>query len=182
MIMKLLVVSDLHGSLFYAKKIFEQFETGAYDSILFLGDIMYHGPRNPFPEDYSPKDVATLFNKYKDRVLAVRGNCDSEVDQMLLEFPMMSDYLILPFNERKVFVTHGHLFGPTNLPPLHPGDCLLFGHFHILYHQKEQGIHLLNPGSISLPKMDLPHTYGELDEHGFKIYTIDHTLLVDYPF
>lgn len=171
--MKILVISDLHGSYYYAKKAIEEFQKGNYDHLLLLGDLLNHGPRNPLPQEYAPDQVAQLLNEYADRIFAVRGNCDSEVDQMLLSFPLLTDYLVIPFKERKIFVSHGHLFHPEHLPPLREGDGFLFGHVHILYHQQVNGIHLLNPGSISLPKMDLPHTYGVLTEEDFTIYTVD---------
>lgn len=171
--MKLVFVSDIHGSLFYAKKGVEAFEKENADQLILLGDEMYHGPRNPFPEDYNPEEVANTLNKYKQQIIAVRGNCDAEVDQMLLEFPMLADYTILYVNGRRIFVTHGHLFDEFNLPPLAEGDVLIHGHTHIPVAKKLGVNYILNPGSCALPKEEHPHTYGVIENNTFYIKTFD---------
>ncbi|MGL6130802.1 MAG: phosphodiesterase, partial [Fusobacteriaceae bacterium] len=125
--MKIFVISDIHGSLFYLKKALEAFEKEEADYILILGDILYHGPRNQLPKEYNPKDVAEVLNGYKDKIISVRGNCDSEVDQMVIEFPIMSDYSNLFWNGHRIFATHGHHFNIEKLPPLQKGDILIHG-------------------------------------------------------
>ena len=149
--MKILVVSDIHGSLLHAQKAIEAFETHQADMMLMLGDFLYHGPRNPLPPQYDPMAVSQLLNRYADRILAVRGNCDSEVDQMILDFEIMAPYTMV-----------------LN------GSRYLFGHIHLPLATVENGIYVLNPGSISLPKQNNPHTYGLLDQQGFTILTEDH--------
>lgn len=157
--MKLLFASDIHGSAGACRVLLSRFETEGAQALILLGDLLYHGPRNPLPEDYDPKTVAAMLNGVKSRILAVRGNCDAEVDQMLLEFPMMADYAALWLDGRRAYLTHGHVFGPEHLPPLSRGDVLLSGHTHIPTTREQDGILLLNPGSVTFPKNDLPPTY-----------------------
>ncbi|MGL5978453.1 MAG: phosphodiesterase [Erysipelotrichaceae bacterium] len=180
--MKLLVASDLHGSLPYTNLILEAFEQEGCSHLLLLGDLMYHGPRNPLPTGYAPAEVASALNTYKSRIIAVRGNCDSEVDQMLLDFPMMADYTTISLGTRRVFATHGHLFSPEALPPLVAGDIFISGHIHLLVHEVQNHIHILNPGSIALPKNDLPHTYAVLSEDAFIIKDEHHNIVTQYIF
>ena len=129
--MKLFIISDIHGSLYYLKKVMEIFGKENYDKLVILGDELYHGPRNPLPKDYSPKEVIEILNKYKDIIIAVRGNCDSEVDQMVLSYPIMSDYSMIYLGNKRVFLTHGHIYNIDNPLPMSEGDILLYGHFHI---------------------------------------------------
>lgn len=129
--MKLFIISDIHGSLYYLKKVMEIFEKENYDKLVILGDELYHGPRNPLPKDYSSKEVIEILNKYKDKIIAVRGNCDSEVDQMVLSYPIMSDYSMIYLGNKRVFLTHGHIYNIDNPLPMSEGDILLYGHFHI---------------------------------------------------
>lgn len=171
--MKFVFLSDIHGSLFYTKKGLEAFQREMGDQLVLLGDEMYHGPRNPLPEEYNPAEVANCLNEYKEKIIAVRGNCDSEVDQLLLEFPMLGDYAVLYTGTRRIFVTHGHIFDENNLPPLSSGDVLIHGHTHLPVAKKQGDIFILNPGSISLPKEEHPHTYGVLENDTFYIKTFD---------
>lgn len=157
--MKYLIASDIHGSMYYASKLIERYKEENADKLVILGDILYHGPRNELPKEYSPKDVYELLNCYKDDILCVRGNCDSEVDQMVLDFPIMADYAILNFDKITVFATHGHLFDKNNMPPIKKGDVLLFGHFHIPECSEKNGILFMNPGSVSLPKNNSHNGY-----------------------
>lgn len=150
--MKWMFASDLHGSLYYTKKLISLFEQEKADRLVLLGDYMYHGPRNPLPKDYAPKEVATLLNTLKECIIAVRGNCDSEVDQMLLDFPIMQDHQYLFIDGRTFFVTHGHHYHEDALPPLKTGDVFIYGHLHLPILKQEHGIYILNPNSISLPK------------------------------
>ena len=171
--MKLFFLSDMHGSVYYTKKTLEAFEHENADYIIILGDQLYHGPRNPLPKDYDPNEVAELLNKYKDKIIAVRGNCDSEVDQMMLDYPLMSDYNIVFYNERRIFVTHGHIYNKVNRPNITDGDVLIHGHTHVPTAEKKDGIYILNPGSISLPKQDNPNSYAVLEDDLFEIKDLD---------
>lgn len=180
--MKYLVVSDIHGALSGAQAILNAKEHHHIDNILCLGDILYHGPRNDLPEDYAPKKVIEIMNSLKDNIISVRGNCEAEVDQMVLEFPCMADYNAFYMNERKIFLTHGHIYSPNNLPTLREGDIFLSGHTHIPTTDNKNGIYLLNPGSISLPKQNHPRTYAVLSDTDFTIYTLDHNVYMHIDF
>jgi len=171
--MKLFFISDIHGSLYYLNKVMEQYKKEDADYIIILGDELYHGPRNPMPKEYNPQEVARILNNYKDKIIAVRGNCDSEVDQMLIEYPIMSDYSIVLYNGRRLFLTHGHIYNEENLPNLSEGDVLIYGHIHVPVAKKENGIFIINPGSIAIPKDDTPHCYAVLEDNVFKIKTLD---------
>jgi len=154
-----MIASDLHGSLYYCEKMLEAFERDGADRLLLLGDLLYHGPRNDLPRDYAPKKVIEKLNGIKNRILAVRGNCDTEVDQMVLDFPILADYAIVSDGSRMLYLTHGHKYNGKNLPPLCAGDCLLYGHTHVPESTVEKGIVVLNPGSLSIPKESSPHSY-----------------------
>ncbi len=158
--MKLMIASDIHGSFAYCSQLIAAFQTENPDKLLLLGDILYHGPRNALPLSYSPQEVAALLNKYKEFLLCVRGNCEAEVDQMMLEFPVLADYAVLLWQGRTVYATHGHLIPP----PLNPGNILLSGHTHIPLCQETDGILRLNPGSVSIPKEGSHHGYMIFDE------------------
>lgn len=180
--MKLFVISDIHGSLFYLKKVIEIFKKGDYDKLVILGDELYHGPRNPLPKDYSPKDVIEILNQYKDKIIAVRGNCDSEVDQMVLNYPIMADYSAIYLGKRRVYITHGHLYNIDNPLAMCDGDILLYGHFHIPMCKKIDGKFFLNPGSVSLPKNETPHSFAILDENSFVIKDLDENIISEIFF
>ncbi len=171
--MKYMIASDIHGSAYYCNKLLQIFEDQNVDQLVLLGDILYHGPRNELPRDYAPQEVCTRLNEWKDRIYAVRGNCDAEVDQMVLEFPIMADYTILELNGVRFFATHGHLFDETHLPPMRKGDVLLHGHTHIYRAETMGEYYLVNPGSISIPKGGNPHTYGILEGNEISIYDFD---------
>ena len=166
--MKWVIASDIHGSYYYCEKLLERINAEKADKVLFLGDILYHGPRNDLPKDYAPKKVIALLNGMKDKIMCVRGNCDTEVDQMVLEFPVLADYGIITVGNRMIYATYGHKYGPENLPPLQKGDCLLYGHIHVPKCYEEEGILILNPGSVSIPKEDSEHSYMVLDDN--KLY------------
>ena len=158
--MKIMIASDIHGSAFWCERLLEAFESEGADKLVLLGDLLYHGPRNDFPDEYAPKKVFAMLNGIKEKLLCVRGNCDSEVDQMVLEFPMMADYALLEADGRKLFLTHGHLFNAENPPLLQAGDLLLNGHFHTPCSMKlENGGIYANCGSVALPKDGTPHSY-----------------------
>ncbi len=171
--MKLLIASDIHGSAVCCRRLLERFEAEQADRMLFLGDILYHGPRNDLPEGYAPKDVIAMLNEKKELIYAVRGNCEAEVDQMVLQFPVMADYGILPLGEKMVYFTHGHVYNEEHLPPMMKGDILLHGHTHILKAEKRETYTLLNPGSVSIPKGGNPRTYATLENGVFRILTLD---------
>lgn len=162
--MKWMIASDLHGSAYYCRKMLEAFEREGADRLFLLGDLLYHGPRNDLPREYAPKEVIPLLNEKKEKLLCVRGNCDAEVDQMVLEFPVLADYAVLPVGQRLIYATHGHIYHVKNLPPLAPGDVLLHGHTHVpAWTEFGQGNLYLNPGSVSIPKEDSPHSYMTLE-------------------
>lgn len=162
--MKWMIASDLHGSAYYCRKMLEAFEREGADRLFLLGDLLYHGPRNDLPREYAPKEVIPLLNGKKEKLLCVRGNCDAEVDQMVLEFPVLADYAVLPVGQRLIYATHGHIYHVKNLPPLAPGDVLLHGHTHVpAWTEFGQGNHYLNPGSVSIPKENSPHSYMTLE-------------------
>ena len=167
--MKWMIASDLHGSAVYCRRMLEAFEREGADRLLLLGDLLYHGPRNDLPEGYAPKEVMPLLNGMKPKLLCVRGNCDAEVDQMVLDFPILADYAVLPVGQRLVYATHGHVHNLKNLPPLAPGDILLHGHTHIPAWTEfgEENLYL-NPGSLSIPKENSPHSYMTLEDSIFQ--------------
>ena len=174
--MKLLIASDIHGSLSATKNVIEAFEKEQADYLVFLGDAMYHGPRNPLPDEYKPAEVAKLLNTLKDKIIAVRGNCDSEVDQMLLDFPITADYQNIPLTcENKLFATHGHIFERVTIPAsVKSGDVFAFGHIHLpILAKNEAGILILNPGSAALPKEGHPPTYATISGDKVEIKTFD---------
>ena len=162
--MKWMIASDLHGSAYYCRKMLEAFEREGADRLFLLGDLLYHGPRNDLPREYAPKEVIPLLNGKKEKLLCVRGNCDAEVDQMVLELPVLADYAVLPVGQRLIYATHGHIYHVKNLPPLAPGDVLLHGHTHVpAWTEFGQGNLYLNPGSVSIPKENSPHSYMTLE-------------------
>ena len=164
--MKWMIASDLHGSAYYCRKMLEAFEREGADRLFLLGDLLYHGPRNDLPREYAPKEVIPLLNGKKEKLLCVRGNCDAEVDQMVLEFPVLADYAVIPVGRRLIYATHGHIYHVKNLPPLAPGDVLLHGHTHVpAWTEFGQGNLYLNPGSVSIPKENSPHSYMTLEEN-----------------
>ena len=174
--MKIMVASDIHGSALYCGRLLERFDEEGADKLLLLGDLLYHGPRNPLPEEYNPKAVAEMLNARKQQILCVRGNCDGEVDQMMLEFPIMADYCILSVGSRMVFATHGHHHNENSLPMLQEGDILLHGHTHIPV-LEDRGVYMLaNPGSVTLPKQNSVRGYLLLEEGALTLKDLDNTV------
>lgn len=157
--MKLMIASDIHGSAYYCQKMINAYREEKADKLLLLGDILYHGPRNDLPRDYAPKKVLAMLNDIKKEILCVRGNCDTEVDQMVLEFPVLLEYGFLYDQGRMFYITHGHKFNPNNLPMLNKGDVLLTGHTHIPAFENHGDYIYVNPGSVSIPKENSEHSY-----------------------
>ncbi|WP_069997405.1 phosphodiesterase [Cellulosilyticum sp. I15G10I2] len=175
--MKYMIISDIHGSETHLQHMLQIFEEKQYDFLVVLGDILYHGPRNPLPEGHNPQGVVKLLNAYASKIIACRGNCDAEVDQMLLDFPCLSDYTLIVDDGIRLFATHGHIYHPENIPPAKGKNIFLYGHTH-LWELKQHGNTLIcNPGSISLPKENRPHTYAVYENTILSIYTRDQELL-----
>lgn len=176
--MKTLIISDIHGSIDRLNDVLNT--PFPYDRLLLVGDLMYHGPRNPILEDYNPKAVSERLNQVHCPILAVRGNCDSEVDQMLCEFPILQDYTITEWNDLTIMVTHGHLFDSDLEGPRQAVDLYISGHTHVpVLKQIDQTI-IYNPGSIALPKENHPNTYGYLDGRTLTTYTLDHKVYMQW--
>lgn len=167
--MKYMFASDIHGSAWYCRKLLEEYRRSGADRLVLLGDILYHGPRNDLPREYAPKEVIGLLNGIKEEIYAVRGNCEAEVDQMVLEFPVMADYAVLALNGLTFYATHGHVYHPNHLPPMKSGDILIYGHTHLLRAEAIGSNYVLNPGSVSIPKGGNPATFGILDGQEFSI-------------
>lgn len=178
--MKLMIASDIHGSLYYCEKMKVLFEKEQPEKLLLLGDLLYHGPRNDLPRDYNPKAVIKILNDMKQELLCVRGNCEAEVDQMVLEFPVMADYMILYLKGHMIFVTHGHNHNKEHLPMLKKGDVLLHGHTHVQAMEDCGDYLYLNPGSISLPKQDNVNSYMIYEDGTFYIKDLDGNVLKSY--
>jgi len=162
--MKLMIASDIHGSAKFCRLLLERFDAEGADRLLLLGDILYHGPRNDLPEEYDPKAVSAMLNERRDVILCVRGNCEAEVDQMVLEFPIMSDYALFTAGSRALYATHGHHGSEQTPPPLCKGDILLCGHTHVPKCTDHEGFVYMNPGSVSIPKEGSCHGYMTLED------------------
>lgn len=165
--MKWMIASDIHGSAACCEKLLAAFGREQADRLLLLGDLLYHGPRNDLPQGYAPKEVIAQLSGVKDKVFCVRGNCEAEVDQMVLPFPVLADYCLLEQKGRIIFATHGHHYNLENPPLLQPGDVLLHGHTHIPAKDNSLGFWYLNPGSVSIPKENSPHSYMTLEDGQF---------------
>ena len=158
--MKIIIASDLHGSFYYVSKLIEQFNTLKADKLILLGDILYHGPRNDLPRDYNPKKVIVLLNSLKDKIVCVRGNCDAEVDSMVLEFPLLTPNRKIKIDGKAWHLTHGHKYNQNiPKPTVKRGEILLFGHSHIPFDGEINGARYLNPGSVSIPKQNSKHSF-----------------------
>jgi phosphoesterase, MJ0936 family len=178
--MKILIASDIHGSAYYCEKLMEAYAREGADKLLLLGDILYHGPRNDLPREYAPKRVIEMLNPLKDKILCVRGNCDTEVDQMVLAFPILAEYCLLFVNGRTVFATHGHNFNNSKLPPLGEGDILLHGHTHVTACENHGSYMYLNPGSVSIPKENTVHGHMTIENGLFTWKDLDGVITGQY--
>lgn len=161
--MKWLIASDIHGSAYWCRRLLDAFRAEGADRLLLLGDILYHGPRNALPEAYAPMEVAGMLNEFRNVTVSLRGNCEAEIDQMVLEFPAMAEHALIDLGKRIVFATHGHVYNERNLPPLGEGGVLLHGHTHVPVCEQRENYILMNPGSVSIPKNGSPHGYMTLD-------------------
>ncbi len=165
--MNIMIASDIHGSAYYCRELMAAFEREHPDKILLLGDLLYHGPRNNLPGEYDTKKTADMLNSIAGKVLCVRGNCDCDVDQMMLNFPIMAEYCIVYLNGKVIFAAHGDTFNTKNPPALSRGDILLHGHTHIpAWEAFRDGNMYVNPGSVSIPKGGSQHSYMLMNEQG----------------
>lgn len=171
--MKLMIASDIHGSAYYCRRLLECYKNEGAERLLLLGDILYHGPRNDLPEEYAPKKVIEMLNAVSGELLCVRGNCEAEVDQMVLDFPVLADYCILYVGGRMIFATHGHIHNTANPPKLGQGDILLHGHTHVPVCEAHGHYTYINPGSVSIPKENSPHGYILLEDDRFVWKNLD---------
>lgn len=171
--MKFLIASDIHGSEYYCKKLLSAVEKENPDKVLLLGDILYHGPRNDLPTGYNPKAVAEMLNSISERIICVKGNCDSEVDDMVLSFPVLAEYALVYADGVGMYLTHGHKNGADNPPNVCHGTVVLSGHTHIPLDKTENGVHFINPGSVSIPKNGSAHSYAVFENGKFTFRTLN---------
>ena len=165
--MKYMIASDIHGSAYYCRAMLDAFEKEGADRLILLGDILYHGPRNDLPRDYAPKEVIAMLNAKKDARLCVRGNCDTEVDQMVLDFPILADYAVLDLGKKLLYLTHGHHHNENTPPPMREGDILMNGHTHVPKCTEHEHFVYMNPGSVSIPKEGSAHGYMTVENDVF---------------
>ncbi|MBQ6930587.1 MAG: phosphodiesterase [Clostridia bacterium] len=180
--MKWLIASDIHGSAKWCKELITAYKNEKADRILLLGDVLYHGPRNDLPDEYNPKAVIEMLSAYKNEILSVRGNCDTEVDQMVLPFPVLADYAVILEENTTIFATHGHVYNEQKLPPLKKGDILLHGHTHVPACIEHQEYTYINPGSTSIPKENSHHGYIILESRKFTWKDFDGNIIKEYTF
>lgn len=166
--MRWMIASDIHGSAYYCRLMLDRYKAENADRLLLLGDLLYHGPRNDLPKEYDPKTVIALLNEYASEILCVRGNCEAEVDQMVLSFPVMAEYALLPYNKKLIYITHGHHLSEKNPPQLKEGDILLHGHTHVPVCIDHGNFIYMNPGSVSIPKEESCHSYMIFEEGLFQ--------------
>jgi hypothetical protein len=178
--MKWMIASDIHGSAYYCRQMLSAFQKEGADRLLLLGDLLYHGPRNALPQEYDPAQTASMLNEHKNQIVCVQGNCDSQVDQMVLEFPIMAEYALLPVGKHLVFATHGHTFHEENVPPLCNGDILLHGHTHVPKCVEHESYIYMNPGSLSIPKEGSAHSYMTLENETFIWKDLEGAVLFSY--
>ena len=171
--MKFMIASDIHGSAHYCKLLCDAYKSESANRLILLGDLLYHGPRNDLPRDYNPKAVIEMLNCMSNDILAIRGNCDTEVDQMVLNFPILADYGVIAYDERLLYISHGHIFNEQSNPPIKPNDVLLNGHTHIPKCCKSGDFHYINVGSVSLPKENTKHSYVIFENNKFSFKDLE---------
>ena len=174
--MKLLICSDVHGSSYYMEKVISAFNEKKCDKIVILGDLLYHGPRNDLPHGHHPKGVIKLVNEYKEKIIMVKGNCEAEVDQMVLEFPI-NELVYMNVCDRDCYFTHGHKYGPSNPLPACKGSLVFYGHTHVTKHEDIDGVSYINPGSTSLPKQNTKNGFIVFDGQNIEFYDIEMELI-----
>ncbi|MDF2879063.1 MAG: phosphodiesterase [Clostridia bacterium] len=170
--MKYMIISDIHGSELYLQQALSIFNEQHFDFLILLGDILYHGPRNPLPNGHNPQGVVQLLNANASKIIACRGNCDAEVDQLLLQFPCLGDYSLILDQGIRIFATHGHIYDPEKRPQLAGKYIFLYGHTHLWELRSQGDILICNPGSISLPKEGRPHTYAVYTQQKLSVYSL----------
>lgn len=181
--MKFLICSDIHGSSHYCRILLDRIKEEKADRVLILGDILYHGPRNDLLDEYAPKAVIEMLNPLKNTLLCVRGNCDTEVDQMVLDFPILADYSVIPMGDKLIYATHGHNYNENRRPPMAKGDILLNGHTHIPKCTEYEDFIYMNPGSVSIPKEDSFHSFMTLEDGVFKWKNLENgEVYMEYKF
>ena len=178
--MKLMFASDIHGSLKYCRELVEKYREEKCEKLVLLGDVLYHGPRNDLPEEYNPKGVIALLNDMADEILCVRGNCEAEVDDMVLSFPVLAEYAFFYHKGRMFFLTHGHKMNPQNLPKIKKGDVLFNGHTHVSKIEETESFIYANPGSVSIPKENTPRGYMILTDEKIIHKNLDGETLGEY--
>ena len=178
--MKIMFASDIHGSYLYAKRVKELFEKENADLLVLLGDYLNHGPRNPLPEGYSPKETIELLNSMRDKLLCIKGNCDSDVDQMVLNFPVLTETAVLFLDGKRVYLSHGHVVNPENPLPMQKGDILINGHTHVWKIEDCGEFLYLNPGSVTLPKENQDNSYMIYENKTFTIKSVDGKVLAEH--
>lgn len=173
--MKWLIASDIHGSSYYTKELLDAYSRESADRLILLGDILYHGPRNELPREYDPKAVIAMLNPLASEIVCVRGNCDGEVDDMVLDFPVLAEYALIADASigGVIFAAHGHHFNPESMPKLKSGDILLYGHTHIPRFERIGGCYAVNPGSVSIPKAGSEHSYMIFENAEFILKAMD---------
>ncbi len=175
--MKLMFASDIHGSAHFCRLTLDTYKKENAEKLILLGDLLYHGPRNDLPFEYNPKEVIKLLNNFKNELLCVRGNCEAEVDQMVLEFPVMAEYMIIYLDGKMAFITHGHIHNHKTPPPINDGDLLIHGHTHIPAAEKIDNYIYLNPGSVSIPKGGYKNSYMIYENNKFTIKTFESEII-----
>lgn len=178
--MNIMIASDIHGSSVFCRELLAAFEREGAERLFLLGDILYHGPRNDLPDGYDPKSVASMLNAIKDKIVCVRGNCDSEVDGMMLDFPITAESVILYAGNTFIYATHGHKCGELDPPPHSDGDIILTGHTHVPRCAEHDGYIYMNPGSVSIPKEGSPRGYMTLTDGRFSWKTLDGETYMEY--
>lgn len=176
LLMKLMFASDIHGSAGCCRQLLEAMDREKPEKLILLGDILYHGPRNDLPQEYAPKEVAAMLNSRKDSILCVRGNCEAEVDQMMLEFPVLGDYCSIFADGKVIYATHGHIYHQNNLLPMNPGEILIHGHTHVPMKAEIEGKIVMNPGSVAIPKEGSWHGYMIYEKGSFIWKALDGTV------
>lgn len=171
--MKLMFASDIHGSQYYCEKMKEAYIKEGASKLILLGDLLYHGPRNDLPKEYNPKAVIGILNSLKEDIICIRGNCDTEVDQMVLDFPIMSDYSMLYIDGKRMYITHGHIYNTSSPLKMQKGDYLIHGHTHVRAKENKGVYTYINPGSVSIPKENNPHSYMIYENGEFIFKEID---------